>query len=100
MKTAIKKTLKDTLTNAEGKVSRKSVTMFVSMSNLVALTWVEMVTNMPILKEQFSMHINSEVLYLFGAMAAGLAGISVWDKGRNKPPTDMPPMDDRFGPGA
>jgi hypothetical protein len=77
------KTIKDTVTNPkDGKVSRKSLTMMVSMVNLCALTWCEMFSNMPILADNYSMRINDSVLWLFGSLVAGLAGITVWDKGK------------------
>lgn len=75
----IKKTIIDTLQNKEGKVSRKSITMFVSMAMLCSITWSEMITSMPIL-ESYKMTINESVLWLFGSLVGGLAGITVWDK--------------------
>lgn len=81
MKDLIIKIFKDTFTNPETlKVSRKSLTMFFSFVNLVALTWVEIIFSMPIFASCCRVAIPEFIIIIFAGMALGQGALTVWDK--------------------
>lgn len=76
----LKKIYEDTLLNPEKtKISRKSLTMLVSFANVIALSWVDLITSMPALVN-YRIAVPDYLIFLFAALATGQSVLTVMDK--------------------
>lgn len=84
MKSILHKIFEDTLKSPDGdKFSRKSLTMFVAFVNLLALSWLEVLTSVPLLKDCCQLVIPDHITNIFVLLTFGQSALTVLDKKKN-----------------
>lgn len=81
--------LDQTLKDKEGRWSRKSLTMFVSFSVMMAYIVADAVTKMPVLAASYRIGIDYTVIGLLAAMATGQSALTVLEKVKGVAPTEI-----------